>query len=184
MHRLASFTTHAGSTPLVAGIYILGVGWSTGEPLLAAIAAAICIGIPAIAIVAGIRRGRIESRFVPDRTNRVPLAGATIVGIAGSVGLLSVLGADTHLIRALVALGCVVVIVGVASIWWKISAQCSMVGLVVGSVAAVSPVGAIVVLLVGGAVAWSRVYLGAHTWAQTLTGLALGSVVAAAAFTV
>ncbi|MEU0569794.1 hypothetical protein ABZ297_31055 [Nonomuraea sp. NPDC005983] len=166
--------------PPVAGVLAdgwTGLGWGL-------VAAVLCAGIPAGVIAIGVRKGRLDSKHLVDRSGRkVPLlAGlaAVVVGLA----LLIALGAPKAVVATAVTMLGWVLVMGSITVWWKISFHA---GVSTGATVIIAHllewwpgllIGAVLVSVIG----WARVRIAHHTLAQVVTGIAAGGTVAWAAF--
>ncbi len=74
-------------------------------------------------------------------------------------------------------LACNIVII-VVNKFWKISAHATGVGVMLGAFTAISPTYTLPLLIAVLLVAWSRIYLKCHTFAQVTAGSILGAAVA------
>lgn len=194
--RLAYAVTYAVN-PLVMPVIALGMvaAWSpapTGEVLLITATAAVFFAvIPAAYLFHLSRSGRISSVEIRSRKQRIrPLfmgalllvPGVVAVGAVASTTQMLMLGlAATFVINAL--------LVGIITVWWKISIHASavagVVALVVGmipfpfihvdaSTLALAMSGSIAALA---AVMWSRVRLDAHSRAEVAVGAIFGMLI-------
>ncbi|GAA2788856.1 hypothetical protein [Nonomuraea dietziae] len=165
--------------PLVAGV--LAEGW----PGLAwgVLTALLCAGVPAVVIAIGVRRGRLDSKHLVQRSGRkVPML-AGLVAVVGGLALLIALDASRVAIAtAAVMLGWVLVM-GLITVWWKISFHTGVfagASVVVAAVTHWEPVLLACGLIVVG-IGWARVRIAHHTLAQVVAGVVVGSAVAWAA---
>jgi hypothetical protein len=152
-----------------------GLGWGT--------VAAILVGVlPYAWVLHSVRQGRLPSRHVPDRTQRMlPLAIAAVAVIVGLVTL-AILGAP----RALVALICAMLaglaVTAAITRYWKISLH---TGVAAGTATILTIVIGHAMLgtaMVVATIGWSRFHLRDHTPPQVILGVLVGVLVAAAVF--
>ncbi len=154
---------------------VAGLGWTALACLFAGV-------IPYAVVLLGVRRGQLSGRHIPERGQRlVPMALAGASLVVGIV-LLIVLGAPRDLVALLLSQAAGVLVGLAVTARWKASIH----------TAGVAGSAAVLVILLGSAglvaglavvlVAWSRVTLGAHTWAQVCAGAALGAVVGGGVF--
>ncbi|MFG1695529.1 hypothetical protein [Nonomuraea sp. NPDC049309] len=156
---------------------LLAQGWSGAAWGL--VASALCGGVPAAVIAVGVRRGRLDSHHIVDRTRRTKPLLAAVAAVLVALVLLILMGAPRLLVATvtamLIALGVTVPI----TLRWKISFHAAVSAGTVVVLAHVLPawpavlVGAAVVALVG----WARVRLSHHTWSQVTAGAAVGALI-------
>jgi hypothetical protein len=161
------------SLPPVAGAVSggwAGAGWG-------ALAAALCGGLPALVIAAGVRSGRFTDRHVGDRAQRPWLIAVIAVLVVAALVLLAVLGAPRLMVATVAAMLVALAVIGPITHWWKISFHTAVAA---GSVIVLAHVWPPVpTYLIGGpivaVIAWARVRLRDHTAAQTLAGAVAGA---------
>jgi membrane-associated phospholipid phosphatase len=152
-----------------------GVLWTVLAGLFAGV-------IPYAVVLVGFRRGRLGGRHIPDRAERLVPTALAGVSVGVGIAVLDRLGAPRDVV-ALLASQVAGAVVGLAvTAFWKVSIHTAAVA---GSVAVLAvrfgwP--ALAGIPVVALVAWSRVTLGAHTWAQVLVGASLGGVVGGGVF--
>ncbi|MGW0485834.1 hypothetical protein [Nonomuraea sp. NPDC003214] len=162
--------------PLVVGAVSggwAGLGWG-------AAAAALCGGVPALVIRAGVRSGRFGDRHVGERSQRPWLVGVIAGLVVAALALLVVLGAPWVMIVCVAIMLATLAVVGPITLAWKISFHTAVAAGSVVMLAATVPPGVAAVVggagaLLVGAIAWSRSRLGDHTPAQTAAGAAAGA---------
>jgi membrane-associated phospholipid phosphatase len=170
----------------VAGLLIVAIH-SAGSGAGAAwggFTALLVTGVPLAYVTKGIKSGKWADHHIADRTQRaVPLIIAS-VSVAVAAGLLVLVRAPRDLIALVLAqlLGLIVVLV--VSRWWKISIHTAVTGGLLGILTVLFGPWAMIGIPVLLAVAWSRIVLDAHTWAQVLAGAAMGAAVALSFFPV
>ncbi|WP_285777991.1 phosphatase PAP2 family protein [Microtetraspora sp. NBRC 13810] len=149
-----------------------GVAWGL-------LTAALCGGVPALVIIAGVRSGTFGDRHITDRAQRARLIAVTIPLVLLALCLLAVLGAPRLAVVTVAAMLVALAVIGpiTVALKWKISFHAAVSA---GSVvvlahvlppAAVTAAGALLVALIG----WARVSLGDHTVSQVLAGTAVGT---------
>jgi membrane-associated phospholipid phosphatase len=165
-------TVALGATPDL----VSGLAWT----LLAGLFAGV---LPYAVVLVGVRRGRLGGRHIPDRAERLVPTALAGVSVAVGIAVLARLGAPREVV-ALLASQVVGAVVGLAvTALWKVSVHTAGIA---GAVAVLAVLYGWPAALAGtpvvALVAWSRVVLEAHTWAQVLTGAALGAAVGGAVF--
>ncbi|MEV0595482.1 hypothetical protein [Nonomuraea cavernae] len=159
--------------PLVG---LLAQGWAGAAWGL--VASALCGGVPAAVIAAGVRSGRLDSHHIVDRARRTGPLLAAVAAVLAALVLLVALGAPTLLVATVTAMLVALAVTVPITTRWKISfhaAVCSGTVVVLAHVLPVAPTataGAAVVALV----CWARVRLTHHTWAQVVAGAAVGTL--------
>ncbi|GAA3447577.1 hypothetical protein [Planomonospora venezuelensis] len=147
-----------------------GAGWGL-------VASALCGGVPAGVIMAGVRAGRLDSHHLVRRESRTrPLLVAMVAVIAALV-LLAVLDAPRLLVATVTAMLAALALTVPITLRWKISFHAAVSAGTVVLLAHVLPAvptlaaGAPVVALI----CWARVRLGHHTRAQVAAGAVSGA---------
>lgn len=167
--------------PMVGG---LAAGWA-GAAWGAAVSA-VCGGVPAAVIAVGVRRGRLDSRHIVERSSRFKPMLAALAAVVVTLLVLLVAEGDPAELTAMVVvmLGWLAVL-GPITLVWKISfhtstaARVAVVLAYVLSAAVTLTVGAALMAVIG----WARVRISHHTLAQAVAGAAAGAAVAWAVFT-
>lgn len=159
---------------LVSGLPAEGSIWvRIGWGLLAALFTGI---IPYVVALNAIRRGKLSSRHIPERSERIRpmlwtglsvLLGWTILILAGAPD--SVLAVQVAMVSGMVTALAITLV-------WKISMHCGVAASVVVVATLlfgwwVSPAWLIVA-----AIGWSRVHTRAHTTAQVVAGVIVGAL--------
>lgn len=185
--RLARLITDLFAPAHLAIGLLLVVGTASGASHLRGLAwgalAALVVGaMPYAWILYSVRRGRLTSRHIPDRAQRIlPLALAAVLAGAG-LALLVALGAPRQLVALVLAMLAGLAVTAAVTTVWKISIH----GAVAGGTAIVLTVVFGPVLLVSSAlvvaIGWSRVQQHGHTIRQVVAGALLGVLVAALFF--
>ncbi|MFC4014657.1 hypothetical protein ACFOY2_46055 [Nonomuraea purpurea] len=165
------------SMPPVVGL--LAGGWLGGAWGLAV--SAVCGGIPATVIAVGVRRGRLDSRQIVDRSSRFKPMLAALAAVVVTLAVLLAADSDPVALTAMVVvmLGWIAVLGGITLVW-KVSFHTGVTAGVVVMLAYLLPpvptllVGTVLVAVIG----WARVRISHHTLAQTLAGTAAGAAVA------
>lgn len=133
----------------------------------------VCV-LPFAAVLLLVRLGKITDRHVSDRRQRAPVLAMALLSVLAGLGLLTVVNAPVSVIVMVLAIVGSVVVLGVISVFWKISGHAGAVAL--STAIAVLMLGApwIPLMLLIPAVCWSRVVLRAHTAAQVVMGALVG----------
>lgn len=194
--RLAYAITYAVN-PLVMPVVALGVvaAWSPapmGEVLLITTAAAVFFAIiPGAYLLHLSRSGRISSVEIRSRKQRIrPLFTGALLLVPGVVAVGAVASTTQVLMIGLAAAFVInALLVGIITVWWKISIHASaaagVVALWVGmipfpfihveaSTLAIAMSGSILALA---AVMWSRIRLDAHSRAEVAVGAIFGMLI-------
>ena len=180
--RTARVITEVFSPGILVAALLLAVAGHAADTLAQAllwglIAAAAASFVPVLAIVRGVRRGRLSDRHVTVHSQRrgpmVVILASTAAGTAG----LALAGAPRELLALIAAmLAALLVAVPVTVLArWGISFHALVAA---GSAAALTVVFGPALALtwpVAAAVAWARVRLREHTPAQVLAGAAVGA---------
>lgn len=139
--------------------------------------------VPFLSIIILIKTGKVHTRSIADRRERILPMSIGCVCYIGALLMLRSLGAPVWLCMFFVAAAVSSVIAMLITLQWKISAHTTGVGGFWGMTAwcvanGMADVNAMIVLsivtVIAGAVATSRLMLQRHTFAQVLAGLALG----------
>ncbi|MFI9837137.1 hypothetical protein ACIHFD_08895 [Nonomuraea sp. NPDC051941] len=158
--------------PPVVGL--LAQGW--GGAAWGLVASAICGGVPAAVIAAGVRTGRLDSHHIVDRARRTGPLVAAVAAVLVALALLVVMGAPTLLVATVTAMLVALAVTVPVTLRWKISFHAAVSAGTVVVFAHVLPAwpaaiaGAAVVALV----CWARVRLTHHTWPQVIVGAVVG----------
>ncbi len=137
----------------------------------------------AAALVAGYvflmrRRKRVGEFWIPTRAERLAPAAFLLASFAGLLFALYAFAAPENLFLLTLSMGLASGAVALITFLWKASAHSAVAGH--AAVAGLVLLGSwrIIFVLFLPAIIWSRVSLGAHTFAQTLVGAAIGAVFA------
>jgi len=168
--------------PWVIVIVLSGtVAWEATHALPAAAAWGLLVAltssvIPMGVIVWGARRGRWDGHHVRNREGRlVPLS--TLIALSGlGLALLLVLDAPWLVVALDIAMLVCLVVTSAITVWWKVSMHAAVAAGAVAILAVTYTPWLWSLLLVAGAVGWSRVRLQDHTTAQVVVGSVLGLV--------
>ncbi|SCX60377.1 hypothetical protein SAMN03159343_4085 [Klenkia marina] len=181
--RVVTETT-APAILAVAGLLVVAIH-SAGSGAGAAwggFAALLVTGIPLAYVAKGVKAGKWSDHHIAERTQRaVPLLIAS-ASVAVAAVLLVLVNAPRDLIALVLAQLAGLVVVLVVSHWWKISIHTAVAGGFLGTLVVLFGPWALLGLPVLAAVAWSRIVLDAHTWAQVIAGGAMGALVAGTLF--
>lgn len=186
--RFATLLTGAfAPAHLVIGLLlIVGAASHPSSPargLAWGVLAALLVGVaPYGWVLHAVRRGRVASRHIPDRRQRMaPLAVAGAFALTG-VAVLGLLGAPRQLVALVVAMLVGLAVTGAITTRWKISLHAAVAGGTATILTIVfGPVLLVTVIVVAGT-GWSRVQLRDHSVVQVIAGGCLGAVVAAGVF--
>ncbi len=168
--------------PILTGTYVLLVvsaatatGWA--EALAWGLGtAALTAGIPTLDIVRRMRRRTVTDFHIVAREQRLGPLLVMLVCVAVALGLAVGLGAPRPLRVALVAALVAGTVLTLITRVWKISFHAATVTSAVALLTWVLGPGALALLPLPPAVAWSRVELGRHSAAQVVAGGAVGLV--------
>ncbi|MFG1944366.1 hypothetical protein [Nonomuraea sp. NPDC048826] len=156
---------------------LLAQGWAGA--VWGLVASALCGGVPAAVIAAGVRSGRLDSHHIVDRSRRAGPLLAAVAGVLAALVLLAWLGAPRLLLAAVTAMLAALAVTVPVTLRWKISFHAAVCAGTIVVLAYVLP--AVPVLLAGAAVValvcWARVRLAHHTPAQVAAGTAVGALV-------
>lgn len=147
------------------------------------LASALCGGVPALVILAGVRAGRLDSHHLVDRASRTRPLLVAVAAVVVALVLLIFLGAPRLLVATVTAMLAALAVTVPITLRWKISFHAAVSAGTVVVLAHVLP--AAPTLVVGAAVVatvcWARVRLTHHTPAQVAAGAATGAGTAWAA---
>lgn len=169
---------------VVAGLVI--VAWNSAsrgaDAAWAGLAILLCAGIPMAYIIKGVKAGKWSDHHIQRREQRaVPL----LVGL-GSVAAASVLlilvGAPRLLIALVLSQLAGLIAVLIITRFWKVSIHCATAGGLLGILVVLYGPWALLGILALAAIAWSRVVLDAHTWAQVTVGTLVGFLIGVTLF--
>ena len=150
----------------------------------AAVAVFFAAGLPYLALLAGVRRGRFADRQVRVRAQRPALLAFTLASVVAGLVALQMLQAPRDLFALMAAMVAGMAITLLVSNFWKISIHTSCVAGVIASLALLVDASAWwlspLVVLTG----WSRTLLRDHSIAQVAVGTIVGAVVATTALSV
>lgn len=182
-NRVALFLSAVFQPPVTVAVLLLlspvvepgfpGTAWFGALAVLF-----VCV-LPFAAVLLLVRLGKITDHHVSDRRQRAPVTAMALLSLLAGLGLLTVVNAPASVIVTVLAIVGSVVVLGVISVFWKISGHAGAVAL--STAIAVLMLGApwIPLMLLIPAVCWSRVVLRAHTAAQVVVGALVGGGVAA-----
>ncbi|MDP9844797.1 phosphatase PAP2 family protein [Streptosporangium lutulentum] len=161
-----------GLPPLVG---LLADGWPGAAWGL--VASALCGGVPAGVILAGVRSGRLDSHHLVDRASRTGPLLVAVAAVLVALVLLILLGAPRLLVATVTAMLAALAVTVPVTLAWKISFHAAVSA---GSVVVLAHVLPAVPTLVVGAllvatVCWARVRLTHHTPAQVVAGVLIGA---------
>ena len=140
-------------------------------------ASALCGGIPAGVILAGVRSGRLDSHHLVDRASRTKPLLVAVAAVLVALVLLIFLGAPRLLVATVTAMLAALAVTVPVTLRWKISFHAAVSAGTVLVLAQVLP--AVPTLVVGtlivATVCWARVRLTHHTPAQVVAGAVIGA---------
>jgi membrane-associated phospholipid phosphatase len=141
------------------------------------VASALCGGIPAGVILAGVRSGRLDSHHLVDRASRTKPLLVAVAAVLVALVLLIFLGAPRLLVATVAAMLAALAVTVPVTLIWKISFHAAVSAGTVLVLAQVLP--AVPTLVVGtpivATVCWARVRLTHHTPAQVVAGVLIGA---------
>ncbi|SCF04567.1 hypothetical protein GA0074695_3087 [Micromonospora viridifaciens] len=141
-----------------------------------------CAVVPVGVIVHGVRRGRLSDRHVGDRTQRARPLLTGLASVAVGMALLVALRAPVELFATIVVIFVVGAACTVVNHWWKLSIHAAVAAATAAVLVSLHGPALHAGWLLVAAVAWSRVVLRDHTWAQVVAGIALGAPLAAGTY--
>jgi membrane-associated phospholipid phosphatase len=155
---------------------LLGVSASneSGTYRFALLYLLVAVVAPVVYVVWLLKSGRITDFHLSDRRQRRgPFIVSLVCGMAG-FGLIVYLGAPSAFLAPVAALLGEILLLFLITLAWQVSVHtATTAGLVTFACLAFGPVAAVWVALVP-LVAWARIYLRRHTFAQTVAGACLG----------
>ncbi|MEM6644932.1 MAG: hypothetical protein AAF730_01650 [Bacteroidota bacterium] len=176
--------------PVVLGVLMLYFQASPGQTWWVVGVAFVVLGIlPLLYLLALIKDRRVRSIEIRDRRERFRpfIVGLGFYMLAVALLSTTMTTARTLVLAVLAGMILNAIIVLTITLWWKVSVHLTSLG---GSVAvlgflvttdwttAENTTGVLISALIGvlllPMLAWARVRVGAHTWAQTLAGAVLG----------
>lgn len=147
------------------------------------LASALCGGVPAAVIMAGVRSGRLDSHHLVDRASRTGPLLVAVAAVVVALVLLVLLGAPRLLTATVTAMLAALAVTVPITLRWKISFHAAVSAGTVVVLAQVLP--AVPTLVVGAlvvaAICWARVRVTHHTPAQVAAGAVAGAGTAWAA---
>ena len=153
------------------------------EGLVVMVGVLFYIVLPALGLLHGLRKGRMDQLYPEVRQQRseMLLQGAMSYGLGG--GVMWMINPDLLLLVVGISFTLATLLVFCINLFWKISIHCVGVGGAAALIFSISGAGlawpgVLAVLLVG----WARLYLGVHTVAQVLAGFVLGIGVSLAVY--
>jgi len=137
--------------------------------------------VPVLILFILTRMGKIKSIHLEERADRfLPLFLITISYIVG-LRLMAAFHAPGTLVLLMRGVTMAILLVAIISVFWKISAHTTAIGGAFGITLLLSmmfnidlTVEAIIMVLLGGILAWSRLYLNRHSISQVNYGFMLG----------
>lgn len=184
--RLATIITEVSSPAVCVVIGLVIVSWNSASQganaAWLALAILLCAGIPMAYVAKGVKAGKWSDHHIQRREQRaVPL----LVGL-GSVAtasvLLTLVGAPRLLVALVLSQLTGLIAVMVITRFWKVSIHCATAGGLVGVLVVLYGPWATLGVLPLAAIAWCRVVLDAHTWAQVIAGTLIGFLIGCTVF--
>lgn len=183
-YSIARWVSH-GINP--AGVaLILWICWWTYHPDkggVVILGVLFYIVLPALSLLYGLRRGRMDQLYptVRQQRNELLLMGAVSYGLGAIV--LWIVHPDLLLLIAGISFTLATLLVFCINLFWKISIHCVGVGgaaVLLFSTVGIGTAwpGVLIALLVG----WARLHLGVHTVLQVIAGFSLGAGVSLAVY--
>jgi membrane-associated phospholipid phosphatase len=169
---------------VVAGMVI--VTWlsaaSGATAAWAGLAILLCAGVPMAYVVKGVKAGKWSDHHIRRREQRMVPILVALGSVAVAAGLLILVGAPCPLVALVLAQVLGLLTMLAVTRFWKISIHCATAAGLVGVLVVLFGPWALLGLIPLVFVAWSRVTLDAHTWAQVAAGSATGFLIGAALF--
>lgn len=184
--RIARIITEisAPAVCVVAGMVI--VTWlsaaSGATTAWAGLAILLCAGVPMAYVVKGVKAGKWSDHHIRRREQRMVPILVALGSVAAAAVLLIMVGAPRPLIALVLAQVVGLLAMLAVTRFWKISIHCATAGGLVGVLVVLFGPWALLGLIPLLFVAWSRVTLDAHTWAQVAAGSATGFLIGAGLF--
>lgn len=139
----------------------------------------VCI-VPLIYIVTMVKRGKIADIHLGVRSERVKPLLVSLASTAVAWWVLRAMGAPSVVpLLALTTLVQMAVLAAITLIWQISMHAMSSGAAVVGSAIIYGPIAALITIPMLIVVAWARLHLNKHTWAQVVAGATLGLIVPA-----
>ena len=184
--KIARIVTELSSPAVCVVVGLVVVTWHSAtdgaDAAWAGLAILLCAGIPMAYIARGVKAGKWSDHHIRRREQRaVPLL-VGLLSVATASVLLVLVDAPSELIALVLSqlLGLLVVLV--ITRFWQVSIHCATAGGLCAVLIVLFGPWALLSLLPLGVVAWSRIVLDAHTWAQVTVGALLGFLVGITAF--
>ena len=140
--------------------------------------------IPYVVGLRAIAKGRLSSRHLPDRRERIRPMAWTLLSVLVGWGLMIAAHAPTSVLAVQAAMVAGAVIALTITVVWKISLHAGVAGSAAMCACALFGWWLWPVWLLVAAVGWSRVKLRDHTLAQVVAGTAIGAASATVVFMV
>lgn len=185
--RLARLISIVGSPPAIA---IMGIAliaeltrdastwlWAVGYVLLV-------LPAPLLYVVWKVQRGEITDLDLFVRQQRLKPFLITLVSSTIALAAIYWGQAPRLLFILAAAIGLLILLLFIVTLWWKISIHCAAAALF--AMLAIGLIGSATVLIILGVplMVWSRVHLRRHTFMQTLLGSGLGVLISVVALAV
>ncbi|MGD8456563.1 MAG: hypothetical protein PVF83_09275 [Anaerolineales bacterium] len=178
--RLAKLVTHVINPPLVAGVGVfMMAGWLGGEAVFywAAFFVFVVAALPTLYTVWLLKTGRISDFYMTRREDRIRTIASMVVTNVAAV-VVMVLGEAPFILIAFGSVGILqAVLILLITLYWKISAHMiGIAGLSTFMTAALGGWWSLALLMIP-LVAWARVRLDSHSYAQVFGGMILGATI-------
>ena len=145
--------------------------------------------VPTLIVLIGMMTGNVSDGFISQRRERTWPYIVSLLGYTGCCLWMWHVHMPQFYIAPVIGSTISLLLITVINLWWKISAHGAAMGGLAGGIVAWSLLGGhnplwliCLIILLGGAVGWSRILLKAHTPAQYCCGWLLGFVAVAASW--
>ena len=189
-HKIAQFFSFALQpflTPIYAIILLMNMWYSklmfeiTTRIAIILIVVLFTMVIPFLGTIILAKFGLVSDYYLKDRKERTLPYIITFISYLACIRLFMWIGIDTWVIYIAAGTTMAIMVVAIVNLCWKISAHMSGMGGLCGAIFAAAfvfysnPIGLfMVIILVSGLVAWSRLELKAHTRGQLVAGFSVG----------
>jgi hypothetical protein len=178
--RLAKLVTNIFNPPLVAGLGVFVMaGWLGGGVVLywAGFFVFVVAVLPTLYTVWLLKTGRISGFYMPKREDRIRTIASMVVTNTLAV-VVMILGKAPFILIAFGSVGILqAVLILLITLYWKISAHMiGIAGLSTFMAAAFGGWWSLALLMIP-LVAWARIRLDSHSYAQVFGGMILGATI-------
>jgi membrane-associated phospholipid phosphatase len=185
-NQLARVITEITAPAVCVVVGLVTVAWHSAnqgiDAAWAGLAILFCAGVPLAYVVKGVKAGKWSDHHISRREQRALPLLVALGSVAAASALLIVVGAPRELIALVLSQLAGLVVMLVISRFWKVSIHCATAGGLVGVLVVLFGLWALLGLIPLALVAWSRVVLDAHTWAQVTVGALLGFLIGSTLF--